>query len=296
MVISASGQIGSALMREGARRQWDMVGTARDHPEFVERPVRLDLEDPAAIDAVIREVRPEAVCLVSGMGNADLAEEDPRRAWKLNSEAAEATARTAAAVCARFSYVSSAFVFDGSSERYYENSAVRPLSVYGQSKVDGERRVQQAHPNALILRTVVVYGPDPQRRNFATQVVDRLSRGEAMQVPVDQIANPIYNRDFARIAMELMERDSSGIWNVAGTDEIDRYSFGVRIARRFGLEESQLKATLTSKMGYRAPRPLSACLSIEKLHTAGIEIPGSLDRGIEDFFASERERKGENGQ
>src|SRR6185369_7789495 len=124
--------------------------------------------------------------------------------------------------------------------------------------------VAAAWPGALILRTTVVYGPEPQGKNFVYQLRKSLEAGRELRVPMDQVSSPTYNADLARASVELVERQCNGLWNVAGPDVINRYEFSRLAARAFGLDASLLKPVPTSELKQRAGRPLAAGLVIDK--------------------------------
>ncbi len=163
-----------------------------------------------------------------------------------------------------YSY-STEYVFDGVAGPYDEEDLTRPLSVYGISKLEGERAVLEADPNALIVRTTVVYGPERQGKNFAFQVIRHLGAGRRFRVPDDQVSTPTYNRDLAGATAELMERGAHGIWHVVGSEHMSRAELATRMARALDLDESLLDSTATSDLGQVAPRPLRAGLINHKL-------------------------------
>ena len=97
----------------------------------------------------------------------------------------------------RFVYFSTDYVFDGTGGPYGEDDPVGPISAYARSKLAGERAVLETDPTALVVRTTVVYGPEPQGKNFVAQLRGRLGRGERLRVPQDQVSTPTYNVDLA---------------------------------------------------------------------------------------------------
>ena len=137
-----------------------------------------------------------------------------------NAAGSRVVASAAAAAGARLVHLSSDIVFDGLRGRYREEDEPAPVNEYGRSKADAERLVAHFHPEALIVRTSLLYGaaePGPQ---------ERLAR-EATRFFVDEIRSPIVVGDLAGALVELVALDVSGPLHVAGADDVSRYDFAL---------------------------------------------------------------------
>jgi dTDP-4-dehydrorhamnose reductase len=210
----------------------------------------------------------------------DGCEDDPERAMLINARAPEAAADAAAHLNCPLVYYSTEYVFGEHGGPYDELRAPQPLGAYGASKLEGENRVRQAWGGALVLRTTVVYGPEPQGKNFVYQLIKNLKAGAPMKVPDDQISSPTYNADLARASVDLVERGLNGIWNVAGNSVMDRCSFAKLAARTFQLDAKLIEGVKTADLKQKARRPLDAGLSIEKLSKALGWTPSGPEEGL----------------
>jgi dTDP-4-dehydrorhamnose reductase len=262
LVIAASGQVGAALSASLAARGHAVVGTHHRVAAPGTRP--LDLTDPAAVAALMAEVEPDWVFCPAGLTHVDYCEDHPDEAWRINCDGPAAAARLAGQRGAAFVYYSTDYVFDGRGGPYCEEDPPNPLSVYGQSKLAGERAVLAAAPRALVIRTAVVYGPEPQGKNTVYQLLRRLRAGQCVPVPADQRSSPTYNQDLAEASVELVERDVRGIVHVAGPRVVDRYTFAVTACQVFELDPSRVVPRPTPALGQRAQRPLAAGLRIDR--------------------------------
>jgi dTDP-4-dehydrorhamnose reductase len=262
LVVGGSGQVGAALARALTVRGHSVVATHHRVPQPGTRP--LDLLDAAAVSALIGEVAPDVVFCPAGLTHVDACEDHPEEARRANAEAPAAAARAAAARGARFVFFSTEYVFDGAAGPYAEDAPVRPLSVYGRSKLQGEHAVLSADPRALVVRTAAVYGPEPQGKNFVYQVLRRAAVGEAVRVPSDQRSTPTYNEDLAEAVVALVERGVGGVVHVAGPTVLDRHAFARLVCEVFGLPAGCLVPVPTAELGQRAPRPLRAGLRIDR--------------------------------
>ncbi|MBI4592576.1 MAG: SDR family oxidoreductase, partial [Candidatus Rokubacteria bacterium] len=216
LVLGASGQVGAALCARLGERGHAADGTHGRVPQAGTR--FLDIADAAATERLIDEVTPDWVFCPAALTRVDYCEDHPEEAFLLNRDAPAVAARAAARRGAGFVFYSSEYVFDGTAGPYGEDDPVNPLSVYGRSKLEGERRVLAENPRALVVRTTVAYGPEPQGKNFVYQLQRRARAGERMTVPADQRSSPTYNADLAAASVELAERGLCGVFHVAGPE------------------------------------------------------------------------------
>jgi dTDP-4-dehydrorhamnose reductase len=279
LVVGASGQVGRSAARALADAGWAVTGTYASHP--APGLVALDLRDDAAVRALVRDVRPDLCLLSSALTHVDRCEDEPALAEALNARAPGVAAEACREVGARVLYLSTEYVFDGAAGPYGEDEPPCPPCVYGATKLEGERRVLAAAPDALALRTTVVFSFDPAGKNFVMQLRERLGAGQRMRVPLDQLSSPTYAPDLAAAIVALApRREVAGVLNVVGPDVVDRLAFAVAAARALGLDEGLLDPVTTASLGQRARRPLRAGLRIDRLRGLGIPM-----RGVHDALA-----------
>lgn len=262
LVIGASGQVGSALGLCLDARGHAWTGTHGRSP----RPglVLLDLADLEGVERAVEKSGADWVFCAAALTHVDHCEEYPAEAYRLNRDAPAAVARAAARQGAGVLFYSTEYVFDGTAGPYGEDDPVNPLSVYGRSKLEGERAVLAENRRAVVVRTTVVYGPEPQGKNFVYQLLRLARAGEPMRVPSDQVSSPTYNADLAAASVELAERDLRGIYHVAGSEILDRHAFARLACKAFDLDATLIEPVPTAALGQRAPRPLRAGLRIDR--------------------------------
>jgi dTDP-4-dehydrorhamnose reductase len=278
LVLGASGQVGHLLMRVARGRGHEPIGTYCHHE--VAGLERLDLNDIGATRRLTDRVRPDWVVNCASWTWVDGNELDPSRAERENVDTVACAADAANTVGARWCYLSSSYVFDGSQTTpYSENDPVSPVSVYGRAKLRGEEITRRIFGEAgLIVRTIVVWGPDLRQKNFASQVIRHALGGKEMSVPVDQIGNPTYGPDLASAVLQLMERPAGGVWNVAGPEaHLDRVAFAKLICQTLGLDGGFIKSVTTAQLGQPARRPLNGSLATAKLEAAGLSLRATAE-------------------
>jgi len=188
----------------------------------------------------------------------DLAEKEPTLARAVNAEGPGIVAAACRRHGAALVHFSTNFVFDGAHrEPYIEADEASPISVYGRSKLEGERRVLETGAQVLLIRTAAVFGGP---RSFPQRIVDRARSGEKLRVVSDQRVNPTYAKDLAAAAVELVEGGTAGIVHVvaegcAGWDDFARAAL-----EELGLSEP-VESVRSGAYPSAAQRPLNGCLA-----------------------------------
>jgi len=277
LVVGGTGQIGAQIIRclgndlcVCASRSSIGAGT-----------VQVDLGGLSARDArrLIGVVKPTVVYCVGGMNDVERCETEPELAMRVNCDGPAQLARAAAENDIPFVHFSSDYIFDGESGPYREDDRPNPINVYGRSKWAGETAVCNSHPSPIIVRTTVVYGPDPGEKNFLYTLRRVLNACGTIRVATDQISTPSYNRDIALNTIALVNAGSSGIFHMCGFERLSRLEFAERAVCLMGINHREgIVGVPTQELGQKARRPLSAGLVSDKLKT----VQGLSMRSIED--------------
>jgi dTDP-4-dehydrorhamnose reductase len=253
LVTGAGGMLGQDVVR--AAEYVNHETAALGHAE-------LDILDPVAVAAAFHAEEPDAVINCAAYTNVDGAEDDLRGAMEANAEGAGNVARAAADVGARVVYPSTDYVFDGSKgEPYVESDAVRPTSVYGQTKLAGEHETAALAPAHYIVRSSWLFGA--RGRNFVeTMLTLAADHGEVLVVR-DQVGCPTYTGHLADALVRLVDTEAYGIHHVAGGGECSWYEFAVEIFEQAGVACRVMSCT-TEEFARRAPRPAYSVLETER--------------------------------
>lgn len=256
LIIGASGLVGWNCLKGAKEAGHNTLGTyCRSAQQGL---VPLSLESESNIQTLLQSFKPDAVVCCAAWSWVDGCQGNPTRAFKNNSEEPARLARLAHGQGARVVHFSSSYVFDGTCGPYSETDTPHPLSLYGESKLAGENAVLDATDGeAIIVRTMGVYGEEPQKKNFVYQVIQRLSEGKRMKVPSDQLGNATAASDIASGVLRLLEKGCSGLWNLAGPNpNLRRQDFALAIAAHYGLDASLFDFLTTAELHQPAPRPL----------------------------------------
>ncbi len=235
----------------------------------------VDLANPASIQAVLNVANPDLVVSAAAYTAVDLAESEVGIAQAVNCMGAGAVAHAARMLGVPVVHLSTDYVFDGELDRpYRESDATAPTSVYGQTKLDGERAVAEANENHVILRTAWVYSPFG--KNFARTMLKLASTRDEISVVSDQQGTPTNALDIADTVISIAKRlraqpDASelrGIFHMTSSGEANWAEFAEAIfdvSRTIGGPSATVKRIPTSAYPTAAKRPANSRLDSGKL-------------------------------
>ena len=230
LVTGGSGYLGRELVRRAREAGWEVTATTFSQPGL-----RLDVRDREAVDAAFAGARPDAVIHTAYV-------QDGPDAWDVTVSGAEHVAAAAAELGARLVHLSTDVVFDGLRPgRYVEEDELSPVTDYGRAKAEAERRVVHAHPEALVVRTSMIWGGGPAASKHE-QLVRRAADGEAdVTFFTDELRCPIQVGDLASALLELLPTDAGGPLHVAGAEVVSRYEFARLVAAAHGRDPDVLR-------------------------------------------------------
>jgi dTDP-4-dehydrorhamnose reductase len=285
LIIGASGLLGINLALE-AMRAHEVIGVDRGRLKSTPFQVfKADPLDESAIDAVLDLTQPDWLVNCAALASLEECEEQPERARLLNTDMPGELAKNCAHRKIAFVHISTDAVFDGEKKDLYtEEDEPHPLGTYSQTKLNGERAVQSANPDAIIAR-VNFYGWSLNgMRSLGELFVNNLSAGKQMNGFTDVVFCPMFVNHTTRILISMLQKGLSGLYHVVGTQPMSKYQFGVEIARKFGLGESQIKPKSVLSSELTARRAHNLRLSIHKLSTdLAYEIP-RFSTGLDEFY------------
>lgn len=280
LIAGAGGMLGTALQRVIAERGERFV--APSESEF-------DITDAAAVAAAVSgfvdSLGPdEEPVLVNAAAytNVERAEEDGETAYRVNEDGARMLATAARGAGARFVHVSTDFVFDGRNQgAYVEADEVNPISVYGASKLAGERAVAEANPDAIIVRTAWVFGENGV--NFPVKILAAAKDRGSLSVVDDEAGSPTYTVDLASGILGLLDGGApAGLYHLAGGGSASRFDLAAEVVRLAGLDVP-ISVVKSADFPTKAARPLNSVLDCSKAQAYGVIMPDWHD-ALERFM------------
>jgi len=269
LILGATGQLGTDLVHAAAAAGVDHVGAGHED---------IDVTQGHSVAAGIARYRPTIVINTAALHRVDACEDDPHKAYLVNTVGALLVARAAAQAGARSVYISTDFVFSGDKPpaedgrltpdtAWVEEDPTHPLNVYGASKVAGEQAVRLADSRHLIVRVSSLFGVSPQRNkgeNFIEAMLKKASGGGPLRVVSDQWITPTYAADAARAIVRLALSDAGGVAHVTSSDGCTWHGLAVEAIRVVGLAAA-VEAVPASTYYSTARRPRNSALHTGRL-------------------------------
>ncbi|MFM1898702.1 MAG: hypothetical protein RL577_942 [Bacteroidota bacterium] len=287
LITGSNGLLGqklSDLFLAQSGVEW--LATARGenrHPAGEGMPYQaLDIADFDQTRAVLEAFKPDAVIHTAAMTQVDDCETQRERCWSLNVDAVAQLAKLSSELGFHLVHVSTDFIFDGTKPMYGEEDPANPLSYYGESKWEGEKRVMEWASSYSILRTVLVYGrvADMSRSNIVLWAHGALKKGQTMRVVGDQFRTPTLAEDLAMGCWLAADQKAQGIFNIAGKDYMSVIELVRRVAAFYQLSDKAVQEVDSSTLNQPAKRPPITGLDISKAVRELGYAPHSFEEGL----------------
>ena len=265
----------------------DLIATSRGEDRSTDplgdRYRSLDITDKAAVQAVFYEVRPEVVIHTAAMTNVDACELDPGACHLQNVEATRHLVEAARELDSHFIFLSTDFIFDGEAGPYREDDVPAPLSVYGRSKLEGERLVQESGlPRWAIARTIIVFGTAPglSRSNVVLWAKQALEKGDPIRVVDDQWRMPTLAEDLADGCIRIARQGATGTFHLSGPDGMSILELVERVGAFFGLDTTMVTPVKSDTLGQPARRPPRTGFVLDKARRELGYAPHTFEEGL----------------
>jgi dTDP-4-dehydrorhamnose reductase len=271
--------LGLDVLRAGERAGQELIGMTRGE---------LDITDASAVRDAIAAVRPDALLNCAAWTDVDGAESQAEQAHAVNAIGAGNLASAAAGAKVALAHVSTDYVFDGNApldsegapRAYLESDPTGPRSVYGQTKLEGERLVLAASPRHTVVRSSWLFGTGG--RNFAQTMLDLAGERDAVQVVSDQVGCPTWTGHLAPALLGLLARGVRGLVHLAGTGAVSWNGYAREIFRQAEID-CRVDPATSAQMERPAPRPAWSALESERLDV--LPLPPWQD-GVAGYLAA----------
>jgi len=270
LLIGKNGQVGWELQRS-LMPLGEVIALARDE---------CDLSLPETLPAIIQNIKPDIIVNAAAYTAVDKAEEEEKLAYTINSISVGILAEEAKKLDALLIHYSTDYVFDGTGEGpYTEEDETNPINVYGQSKLAGEKLIQQEGIDYIIFRTSWVFAS--RGSNFAKTMLRLAAERDELKVVSDQSGAPTSAELIADITALVLQqlvanpdliRKKSGVYHLVASGKTSWYGYAqyvlktaIDLGRSLKVSSDQVVPVITADFSMPANRPMNSCLDTKKL-------------------------------
>jgi len=262
LIIGADGMLGGELFRTLKENDVCIGSTIQE----------LDISDYDQTIAIIKRLEPQVVINVAAFTMVDLCEQEKEKSFVVNAQGARNVAIGCQEVGAKCIYLSTDYVFDGKKKTpYEEDDPPNPISVYGLSKFQGEKYVQEILDDYLIIRSSWLFAQEGI--NFVNTIIKLAREKNELAMVNDQKGSPTYTKDLSQAISLLVEKDLKGIFHITNSGCCTWFEFAKKILDLIG-SPMELLPISSSQSGRAAQRPQNSVLNCAKLkEKTGLIIP-----------------------
>uniref|UniRef100_A0A7C5ETY3 dTDP-4-dehydrorhamnose reductase n=1 Tax=Desulfobacca acetoxidans TaxID=60893 RepID=A0A7C5ETY3_9BACT len=250
----------------------------------------LDITSSSQVEGAVSVFRPQVILNCAAFSHVDRCETEREEAYRTNVLGPRNLARAAARRGCLLVHISTDYVFDGQKPPpmpYLEGDAPAPLSYYGQTKLEGERAVQEEAPRHLIVRTAWLYGKGGQ--NFLKLILRLALDPEVPEIRVvaDQFGSPTWSYRLAHQLARLLAAGAEGLFHASAEGYCTRYEQAVIFLSQLGVVK-KVKPCPSRDFPAPAPRPLNSILENGRLKAAGLNLMRPWQEDLAAFVAAFR--------
>ena len=278
-ISGASGLVGGNCLKHFTEQGWQVVGSyysfETDDTVFYDT---LNPYHPNNFD--VAAFAPDVIVHCGALTHVDYCESHEEESYEKTVQSTINLIKLAKECNARMVYISTDYVYDGKDGPYREDAPFNPLCIYARHKL-----LSTLH-NSLVLRVTKVYGNELRGKNFVARIIDQCKNNQklTLKLPYDQYASPANAWDIARVMYVLLRDGKQGVYNIGGTDYMNRVELALRVLSYFPDAEYDLIPISTAEMNQPAARPLLGGFMKMKFSN---EYPDFLFGNVDSYVKSQ---------
>ena len=273
LVTGSTGQLGSDVVKELLKRGYSTLSPNRSE---------LNLCSEDNIRNYILNSNCEAIVHCAAYTQVDKAEDEKDLCIKINATATKHIAKCAKILDIPMIYISTDYVFDGTKDgKYTENDETNPINIYGESKLAGEKYVQEILDKYYIVRTSWVFNING--KNFIETMLRLSKANNQLSIVNDQIGSPTYTKDLSRLLVDMLETSKYGLYHATNEGYCSWYELANTIFKLANIN-IDIKAINSNEYASRAKRPMNSKLSKDKLIEYGFKPLPHWEDALKDYL------------
>lgn len=287
LLTGSNGLLGQKLIKLlHDKKEVDLLATSSGTNRVTKYKVKyqsLDITSKVEVDRLMDDFKPNVVINTAAMTNVDACEEHRVACRKLNVDAVRYLLDASRRHSSHLIHLSTDFVFDGMNGPYREQDVPRPLSFYGQSKLDAEELLRNSgYDNWSIARTIIVYGTaeNMSRSNIVLWAKGALEEGKNLTIVDDQFRSPTWADDLAMGCWLIAKKKAQGIYHISGKDQMSMLELVKRVADYFKLDQTLISSIKSDQLKQAAKRPPVTGFVLDRAKSDLGYEPVSFEEGL----------------
>jgi dTDP-4-dehydrorhamnose reductase len=273
LILGARGMLGHDLMEVFAQ-EYDVTGLDIED---------LDITRQGATRKTIKELSPQVVINAAGYTDVDGCEKKINKAFAVNGQGTKNVAKGCWDNGSKLIYLSTDYIFDGSKgSPYHEDDPPNPQNIYGESKLMGERYIEEIVDDYIIVRTQWLYGT--HGRNFVETILALAEERDRIEVVHDQQGSPTYTADLSRAIAALVSKDLCGTFHVSNTGSCSWYDFALEIVQLANSSHVEIVPISSTALNRPAKRPHYSILNCQRLEQEAGIVMRPWQQALQDYF------------
>jgi dTDP-4-dehydrorhamnose reductase len=280
-IVGGSGVIGSYFVKSFAKENSDINYTYYKNKVSYTKGINLDVQDRDDTLKILKKFQPDLIIIANALTGVDFCEANPSLAESINVKGTKNIVDGCKSVNSKLVFISTSAVFNGTKSEYSENDKPNPTGIYGLTKFQGEKIIQESNLPFLILRTDQPYcwKEKWQHTNSVIRVIENLEKNQQFKEVVDWYNTPTYVPDFVNATKELIQKDLEGIFHLVGSDFISRYDWSQKVADIFHLKKKLIKPIDSSELKLPVERNNIKLNNNKLLQNTGYKMAG-VEEGL----------------
>lgn len=273
LILGAQGMLGHDLMEIFAK-EYDVTGLDIED---------LDITRQGATRKTIKELSPQVVINAAGYTDVDGCEKKINKAFAVNGQGTKNVAKSCWDTGSKLIYLSTDYIFDGAKgSPYHEDDPPNPQNIYGESKLMGERYIEEILDDYVIVRTQWLYGT--HGRNFVETILALAEERDHIEVVHDQQGSPTYTADLSRAIAALVSKNLRGTFHVSNSGSCSWYDFALEIVQLANSSHVEIVPISSTALNRPAKRPHYSILDCQRLEQEAGIVMRPWQQALQDYF------------
>jgi len=282
LITGANGMLGTALYKELEKNKFNICATDLNCNNTIKY---LDIRNFKEILNTVENFKPDIVFHLAAETDVDKCEIEPEHAYLTNTLGTENVALACQNVNVVMVYISTAGVFDGNKvEPYTEFDTPNPINIYGKSKWEGEKIVNNLLKKYFIFRAGWMVGGGEKDKKFVGKILNLLKENNQVSVVNDKIGSPTFTEDMAKCMLNLIKTERYGLYHMANKGVCSRYEIACEIVKIIAKKDVKVKPINSAAFPLPAPRSRSEAMLNLKLNLLGMNTMRSWQEALKEYL------------